>query len=154
MSIDTQVFSPRGSKVEVEEGLGLAPRFDADGLITAVVTDASDGTVLMVAHMNAEALALTIKTGEAHYWSRSRRALWKKGETSGHLQHVKDLRIDCDQDAVWLAVEQIGAAACHSGRKSCFYRSIPLGEMPSPGLKMKLTEAELTFDPAAVYRNK
>lgn len=154
MSVETQRFAPRGSSAEVEEGLALAPRFDADGLITAVVTDASDGTVLMVAHMNAEALALTIETGEAHYWSRSRKALWRKGETSGHLQHVRDLRIDCDQDAVWLAVEQVGGAACHSGRKSCFYRRIPLGEAPSPGLRMELAEAELTFDPAAVYRNK
>jgi phosphoribosyl-AMP cyclohydrolase len=154
MSIDNQRFSPRGTKVEIEEGLELSPRFDADGLLTAVVTDAADGTVLMVAHMNAEALALTIETGQAHYWSRSRKALWKKGETSGHLQRVTDLRIDCDQDAVWLKVEQAGGAACHSGRKSCFYRAIPLGEAPSPALRMNLVEAELTFDPAAVYRNK
>jgi phosphoribosyl-AMP cyclohydrolase len=153
MSVVTQRFSPRGSAAEVEEGLGLAPRFDADGLVTAVVTDAADGTVLMVAHMNAEALALTIETGEAHYWSRSRKALWRKGETSGHVQRITDLRVDCDQDAVWLKVEQVGGAACHTGRKSCFYRRIPLGEAPSPALKMELTETELTFDPAAVYRN-
>lgn len=154
MTVEPQRFSPRGSTVEVEEGLALAPRFDADGLVTAVVTDATDGTVLMVAHMNAEALALTIETGAAHYWSRSRRALWKKGETSGHLQRVKELRVDCDQDAVWIAVEQVGGAACHTGRRSCFYRSVPLGAPPSPDLKLTLNEAELTFDPAAVYRNK
>lgn len=130
------------------------PRFDADGLVTAVVTDVKDGAVLMVAHMNAEALALTIETGVAHYWSRSRKALWKKGETSGFLQRVSELRIDCDQDAVWIAVEQIGGAACHTGRRSCFYRRVPLGAAPSPALEMTLTEAGLTFDPATVYRNK
>ncbi|NJO54896.1 MAG: phosphoribosyl-AMP cyclohydrolase [Bacteroidales bacterium] len=145
-------FSPRGTAAEIEEGTALAPKFDADGLVTAVVTDAGDGTVLMVAHMNADALALTIETGFAHYWSRSRKALWKKGETSGHLQRVTDLRIDCDQDAVWLAVDQAGDAACHTGRRSCFYRRIPLGRAPSPDLAMELVDGERRFDPAAVYR--
>ncbi|BBF93130.1 phosphoribosyl-AMP cyclohydrolase [Blastochloris tepida] len=152
MSAEYQRFSPRGTAAEIEEGLALAPKFDADGLVTAVVTDAGDGTVLMLAHMNADALALTIETGFAHYWSRSRKALWKKGETSGHLQRVTDLRIDCDQDAVWLAVEQTGDAACHTGRKSCFYRRIPLGRAPSPALEMELVDGERRFDPAAVYR--
>jgi phosphoribosyl-AMP cyclohydrolase len=110
----------------LEEGLVLTPKFNADGLVTAVVTD-RDGHVLMVAHMNAQALDLTIETGYAHYWSRSRQSLWKKGESSGHLQQVRDIRIDCDQDAVWLIVDQVGDAACHTGRKSCFYRRIAPG---------------------------
>lgn len=110
----------------LEEGLALTPKFNADGLVTAVVTD-NGGHVLMVAHMNAQALDLSIQTGYAHYWSRSRQSLWKKGESSGHLQKILDIRIDCDQDAVWLIVEQAGNIACHTGRKSCFYRRITSG---------------------------
>lgn len=106
-----------------ESGLALMPRFDAAGLITAVVTDAADGALLMVAHMNAEALRLTVETGDAHYWSRSRNELWRKGATSGHTQKVRELHIDCDQDAVWLKVDQTGPA-CHTGARSCFYRAI------------------------------
>lgn len=106
-----------------ETGLVLDPKYDDAGLITAVVSDAASGAVLMVAHMNAEALDRTIATGEAHFWSRSRRALWKKGETSGHVLRVRDVRIDCDQDAVWLIVEPAGPA-CHTGAVSCFYRRI------------------------------
>ncbi|TPG42758.1 phosphoribosyl-AMP cyclohydrolase [Sphingomonas koreensis] len=104
-------------------GLTLDPKFDAVGLITAVVTDRASGEVLMVAHMDAEALASTIATGEAHFWSRSRKALWKKGETSGNVLRVVDLRIDCDQDAVWLIVDPAGPA-CHTGARSCFYRRV------------------------------
>src|SRR5690349_22998761 len=115
------------SQAEIEEGLAFTPKFGADGLITAVVTDAKSGDVLMVGHMNEEALRKTIASGEAWYYSRSRKALWKKGETSGHIQRVLELRIDCDQDAVWLRVEQQGAGACHTGRRSCFYRTVPLG---------------------------
>jgi phosphoribosyl-AMP cyclohydrolase len=108
-----------------EEGTLFAPRFDANGLLTAVVTDAGDGTLLMVAHMNEEALRLTLETGIAHYWSRSRRTLWKKGETSGNFQRVTEMRIDCDQDALWLKVEVAGdGATCHTGRRSCFYRIV------------------------------
>ncbi|MGN6466428.1 MAG: phosphoribosyl-AMP cyclohydrolase [Rhizobiaceae bacterium] len=111
------------SKSEREEGPTFAPRFDANGLLTAVVTDAGDGALLMVAHMNEEALKLTLETGIAHYWSRSRRSLWKKGETSGNFQHVVELRVDCDQDALWLKVAVAGdGATCHTGRRSCFYR--------------------------------
>jgi len=99
------------------------PRFDADGLIAAVVTDASNGDLLMVAHMNADALKLTIESGDAWYWSRSRGELWRKGATSGHVQKVSEIRIDCDQDAVWLKVEQSGPA-CHTGERSCFYRAV------------------------------
>ncbi len=106
-----------------EQGLDLMPRFDANGLITAVVTDAASGDLLMVAHMNAEALRLTIDSGDAWYWSRSRAELWRKGATSGHTQKVSELRIDCDQDAVWLKVAQTGPA-CHTGARSCFYRAV------------------------------
>src|SRR5712671_836440 len=104
-------FAQRGSTDEVEEGLAFAPKFDADGLIICVATDARSGEVLMVAHMNAQALQQTIATGEAWYFSRSRQALWKKGETSGHVQRVVEMRIDCDQDAVWIRVEQEGPGA-------------------------------------------
>lgn len=119
----TAFDSPSSDKKLLEEGGDFTPRFDANGLVTAVVTDAGDGALLMVAHMNAEALALTIQTGVAHYWSRSRSMLWKKGETSGNIQHVVEIRTDCDQDAVWLKVKVAGDdATCHTGRRSCFYR--------------------------------
>ena len=148
----TDTFSERGSAHEVEEGPALAPRFDADGLVTCVATDAANGDVLMVAHMNAEALARTIETGEAWYYSRSRRALWRKGESSGHVQRVLEMRIDCDQDAVWIKVEQAGAGACHTGRRSCFYRAVPLGKAPDRALTLAFVEAERAFDPGKVYR--
>jgi phosphoribosyl-AMP cyclohydrolase len=106
-----------------DTGLALDPKYDRDGLITAVATDHMTGELLMLAHMNAQALALTVETGMAHFWSRSRQALWKKGETSGHVLHVEDIRIDCDQDALWLVVRPEGPA-CHTGRQSCFYRRI------------------------------
>ena len=118
---------PLADKKTLEEGAVFSPRFDANGLVTAVVTDAKDGMLLMVAHMNAEALALTIETGVAHYWSRSRNSLWKKGETSGNFQQVVELRTDCDQDAIWLKVKVAGhGATCHTGRRSCFYRTVGL----------------------------
>ena len=117
--------TPPSDKAMLEEGAAFSPRFDASGLVTAVVTDAGDGVVLMVANMNAEALALTLETGIAHYWSRSRGTLWKKGETSGNLQRVVELRTDCDQDAIWLSVQVAGDnATCHTGRRSCFYRIV------------------------------
>jgi phosphoribosyl-AMP cyclohydrolase len=133
---------------EIEEGLKFTPQFGADGLMTAVVTDAASGEVLMVAHMNAEAVAKTIETGEAWYYSRSRKTLWKKGETSGHVQRVKELRVDCDQDALWLRVEQVGEGACHTGRRSCFYRAMLLGKT---GAKLELHDAEKSFDQKSVY---
>lgn len=114
---------PASLDEKIEETDRFAPKFGADGLITAVATDAETGQILMLAHMNAEALAKTIETGEAWYWSRSRGALWRKGESSGHLQKVVEIRTDCDQDAVELVVEQTGPA-CHSGRRSCFYRVV------------------------------
>jgi len=121
----------------LERGSVLAPRFDANGLIAAVATDAASGEILMLAWMNAEALRLTIETGHAHYYSRSRRTLWKKGETSGQLQNVKEMRVDCDQDAVWLKVRAGGdGGACHVGFRSCFYRVVENGalvERPDAG---------------------
>ena len=143
-------FARRGSTEEVEEGLAFAPKFDADGLVTCVATDARSGDVLMVAHMNAEALQKTIATGEAWYFSRSRQALWKKGETSGHAQRVVEMRIDCDQDAVWIKVEQAGPGACHTGRRSCFYRVVPLGQ--GGVVTLEFRDGEKTFDPGKVYR--
>ncbi|MCO5129715.1 MAG: phosphoribosyl-AMP cyclohydrolase [Xanthobacteraceae bacterium] len=132
---------------ELEEGLRLAPRFDAAGLITCVATDAATGDVLMVAHMNDEALRRTVESGEAWYYSRSRRALWRKGESSGNVQRVVELRVDCDQDAVWIRVEQAGGAACHTGRRSCFYRAAILG---GDG-QLAPVDADKVFDPALVY---
>ena len=121
-------FTPApANKAELEEGKTFTPRFDAAGLLSAVVTDAGDGRLLMLAHMNEEALSLTLETGIAHYWSRSRRALWKKGETSGNVQHVADILVDCDQDAVELRVRVAGdGATCHTGRRSCFYRKVTM----------------------------
>ncbi len=137
---------------EIEEGLGFAPQFGADGLITAVVTDVKSGDVLMVAHMNKDALARTIESGEAWYYSRSRKQLWKKGESSGHVQRVVELRVDCDQDALWLKVEQQGAGACHTGRRSCFYRAVTLGK--SGAAKLEFRDADKTFDPDNAYGKK
>jgi phosphoribosyl-AMP cyclohydrolase len=120
---------PGSDKKALEEGAVFSPRFDASGLVTAVVTDAEDGMLLMVAHMNAESLALTLETGIAHYWSRSRNALWKKGEISGNVQRVVEILTDCDQDAIWLRVEVLGHdATCHTGRRSCFYRTVGLND--------------------------
>src|SRR5512139_1132178 len=138
------------SKTDIEEGLAFTPKFDGDGLVTAVVTDATSGDVLMVAHMNAEAIAKTVASGEAWYYSRSRRALWRKGEISGHVQRVLELRVDCDQDALWLKVEQVGAGACHTGRRSCFYRAVPLGR--SGGVTLEFRDAEKRFDPEKIYK--
>jgi phosphoribosyl-AMP cyclohydrolase len=144
---DQSPFAPPGSPSELEESRVLTPKFDADGLVTAVATDAASGDVLMVAHMNAEALQKTIATGEAWYFSRSRRALWKKGESSGHTQRVVEMRIDCDQDAVWIKVEQV-AGACHTGRRSCFYRAVPLGKDGAATLEFR---DERVFDPKTTY---
>jgi len=138
---------------DIEESLTLQPRFDANGLITCVTTDAASGEVLMVAYMNAEALARTIASGEAWYYSRSRRALWRKGESSGHTQRVVELRVDCDQDAVWIRVEQTGPGACHTGRRSCFYRAAPLGQSGVTAA-LEFRDAEQAFDPAQVYKPK
>jgi len=137
------------TSLDIEEGLAFLPKFDADGLVTAVVTDAGNGDVLMVAHMNEEALAKTVATGEAWYYSRSRQKLWKKGESSGHVQRLVEMRVDCDQDAVWLKVEQQGAGACHTGRRSCFYRAVPLGQIGD--IRLEFRDGDKAFDPNAVY---
>ncbi|WP_230532456.1 phosphoribosyl-AMP cyclohydrolase [Microvirga roseola] len=121
----SHAFPAPGPKAELEEGTVLTPRFGADGLITCVTTDAATGELLMIAHMNAEAFAKTIETGEAWYWSRSRSELWHKGETSGQIQTVLEMRVDCDQDALWLKVNVAGdGGCCHTGRRSCFYRRV------------------------------
>ena len=135
---------------DVEEGLTFKPKFDASGLVTCVATDAGTGELLMVAHMNDEALRKTIASGEAWYFSRSRHSLWRKGESSGHVQRVVEMRIDCDQDAVWIRVEQTGAA-CHTGRRSCFYRAVPFGKAGAVTLEFC---DERVFDPKAVYRGQ
>ena len=134
------LFAPRSDHDAVEPGAAFSPYFDKDGLIVAIAVDAKKGDVLMVAHMNEAALARTIETGEAWFWSRSRRTLWRKGETSGNTLALVELRVDCDQDALLLKVDVAGdAVACHRGYRSCFYRSVPLGKTPSPALG-------LTFD--------
>jgi phosphoribosyl-AMP cyclohydrolase len=142
-------FAERGATEQVEEGRALAPKFDANGLVTCVTTDAASGEVLMVAHMNAEALALTIESGIAHYWSRSRGRIWKKGETSGNVQSVTEMRVDCDQDAIWLSVNVAGHhATCHTGRRSCFYRTVEVKE----GTATLCDDGgKPLFDPAMIY---
>jgi phosphoribosyl-AMP cyclohydrolase len=147
----TKSFAPRGSVDEIEEGLTFQPKFDADGLISAVITDATSGELLMVAHMNAEALRKTIDSGDGWYFSRSRQRLWRKGESSGHVQRVVELRVDCDQDVLWLKVEQTGPGACHTGRHSCFYRVIPVGK---DGKALEFRDEDRAFDPGAVYGKK
>jgi len=123
------LFPAAASKHALEEGTVLSPRFDANGLVTVVATEADSGAVLMVAHMNAEALQRSIETGEAWYWSRSRQELWHKGATSGQIQTIVEMRVDCDQDAIWLKVKVAGdGGCCHTGRCSCFYRVQPLRE--------------------------
>ncbi|MEH6950828.1 phosphoribosyl-AMP cyclohydrolase [Nitrobacter sp. NHB1] len=139
------------SEAGIEEELLFRPRFDASGLVTCVATDAKTGDVLMVAHMNEEALRRTVETGDAWYYSRSRKALWRKGESSGQVQRVVEMRTDCDQDAVWIKVEQRGAA-CHTGRRSCFYRAVTRGE--GGEARVAFVDADRLFDPADVYHKK
>ncbi len=137
-------------KCNREEGTQFSPKFDEKGLITAVVTDATDGNLLMVAFMNEEALALTLETKIAHYWSRSRQKIWKKGESSGNLQKIEEIRVDCDQDALWLKVHVQGAGAtCHTGHKSCFYRHL---EMSNGVATLEEDDKNLMFDPDEVYK--
>lgn len=150
------IFAERTSVEQVEEGRELAPKFDKDGLIPVVTTDADSGELLMHAYMNAEALAETIELGEAVYWSRSRQVLWHKGATSGLTQKVREMKIDDDQDTIWLRVEVTGGASCHVGYRSCFYRSVPCGgEAKKQGfnapIQLTFTETEKVFDPKKVY---
>jgi phosphoribosyl-AMP cyclohydrolase len=149
-------FKTRQSIEQVEEGHDLAPKFDERGLITVVTTDFSSGELLMQGYMNAEALARTIATGEAHYFSRSRQVLWHKGATSGFVQHVRELLVDDDQDCIWLRVDVEGGASCHVGYRSCFYRRVPTGKEFDPeaaggNVDLVFTDTEKVFDPEAVY---
>lgn len=146
------MFAKRVSVEQVEEGTQLAPKFDADGLIPVVTSSVKTGEVLMLGYMNQEALAKTIATGEAHYWSRSRQMLWHKGATSGYVQKVSELRIDDDQDALWMSVTMDGKeASCHVGYRSCFYRAVPTGNTSLDNITLEFKESEKTFDPEEVY---
>lgn len=156
MSVSTVNFQARQSIEQVEEGSDLAPKFDDRGLITVVTTDAESGELLMQGYMNAEALRLTIATGEAHYFSRSRQLLWHKGATSGFVQKVAELLVDDDQDCIWLRVNVAGGASCHVGYRSCFYRRVPVGESFSEqqsegSIDLEWTDTEKVFDPLDVY---
>ncbi len=153
--MSTFVFPARTTSAEIELGTTMQPKFGADGLIPCITTDHVTNEVLMFAFMNAESLALTLKTGKASYWSRSRNKLWVKGEESGNAQLVKELRVDCDQDVLLLKVENVGGAACHNGYKSCFYRKLAPGAdaADAESLKLELVGRPV-FDPATVYRKK
>jgi phosphoribosyl-AMP cyclohydrolase len=151
------IFSPRTSIAQVEEGSELAPKFDALGCLPCITLHAETREVLMLAFMNQEALALTVQTGLAHYWSRSRQQLWKKGETSGMFQHVRRMLIDDDQDCVVIEVDLTpptaggNEASCHVGYRSCFYREIPLHSDTAAPVPLKFTEREKSFDPLVIY---
>jgi phosphoribosyl-AMP cyclohydrolase len=143
-------FAPRGSHAEVEECSTFCPKFAADGLIPALAIDAVTRDPLMLAYMNAESLRRTLELGEAVYWSRSRSEFWHKGATSGHVQRIVEIRTDCDQDALILLVEQLGAGACHTGRSTCFYRRVT-PDAATGKAKLEFLSTELTFDPEKVY---
>ena len=149
------MFGQRISVEQVEEGQELAPKFDAQGLIPVITTDFTSGELLMHGYMNEEALRKTIELGEAVYYSRSRKTLWYKGATSGLVQTIREMRIDDDQDAVWLRVDVAGGASCHVGYRSCFYRKVPTGdqvtERNTEPLSLEFTESEKVFDPKKVY---
>lgn len=145
------IFGERSTIEQVEEGTSLVPKFDDDGLIACVTTDFGTGELLMHAYMNREALERTIESGEAHYWSRSRQQLWHKGSTSGLVQKVREMRIDDDQDCVWLRVDVVGGASCHVGYRSCFYRVVPVGAQRDNENKLRFAEQEKVFDPLKVY---
>ena len=148
----TSMFAPRETIEQVEEGHVLAPKFDTNGLIACVTTDAQTGELLMHGYMNRDALERSIATGEAHYWSRSRNQLWHKGATSGLTQKIEEMRIDDDQDAVWLRVRVAGSgASCHVGYRSCFYRSVEIRAKAGEPVSLTFEETEKTFDPKAVY---
>lgn len=145
-------FAPRQNVELVEEGLDLAPKFGRDGLIPVVASDASSGEILMHGYMDKEALRLTIETGEAYYYSRSRQKLWHKGATSGLIQSVVEMRIDDDQDSIWIRVNVKGGASCHVGYRSCFYRSVPIGPVKNDQApKLKFEETQKVFNPKAIY---
>ena len=149
------MFKKRDNIKEVEEGKFLEPKFDENGLIPVVTSDFKTGDILMHGYMNNEALKKTIETKEAHYWSRSRNNIWHKGQTSGFIQIVKEIRIDDDQDSIWLSVDIGNGASCHVGYRSCFYRSVPLGKIDNlEELEMKFKEKSKIFDPKKVYKDE
>jgi len=149
------MFKERDNIQEVEEGKYLAPKFDENGLIPVVTTDFQTGDILMHGYMNKEALKKTIESKEAHYWSRSRNKIWRKGEVSGFLQKVKEIRVDDDQDSIWLSVDIGKGASCHVGYRSCFYRSIPLGKVKDgQNIKMTFKENKKIFDPKKIYKDE
>ena len=149
------MFKKRDNIKEVEEGKYLAPKFDKNGLIPVITTDFQNGDILMHGYMNEEALKKTIETKEAHYWSRSREKIWHKGQISGFVQKVKEIRIDDDQDSVWLSVDIGIGASCHVGYRSCFYRSIPLGKIKNvEELEMEFKDKKKIFDPIKIYKDE
>jgi len=149
------MFKKRDSIEEVEEGKFLEPKFDENGLIPVITSDFKSGDILMHGYMNEEALKKTIETKEAHYWSRSRKKIWHKGQISGFIQKIKEIRIDDDQDAIWLSVDIGDGSSCHVGYRSCFYRSIPLGKIKdAESIEIKFKETKKTFDPKKVYKDE
>ena len=149
------MFKKRDNIKEVEEGKYLSPKFDENGLIPVITTDFETGDILMHGYMNEEALKKTIETKEAHYWSRSRKKIWHKGQVSGFVQKIKEIRIDDDQDSIWLSVDIGNGASCHVGYRSCFYRSIPLGKIKNDEkLEMEFKEKKKIFDPKKVYKDE
>ena len=149
------MFKKRDNIKDVEEGKYLSPKFDENGLIPVVTTDFQTGDILMHGYMNNDALKKTIETKESHYWSRSRKKIWRKGQVSGFIQKVKEIRIDDDQDSVWLSVDIGSGSSCHVGYRSCFYRSIPLGKIKDEEkLEIEFKETEKTFDPKKIYKNE
>ena len=149
------MFTKRKSIKQIEEGKDLAPKFDKFGLIPVITSDFKNGNVLMHGYMNKQALKKTIETGEVYYWSRSRKTIWHKGSNSGFIQKVKEIRIDDDQDSIWLSVDIGNGASCHVGYRSCFYRSIPLGKIKDEEeLKMEFKETKKIFDPKKIYKDE
>ena len=149
------MFKKRDNVKEVEEGKYFSPKFDENGLIPVITADYSNGGILMHGYMNAEALKKTIETKEAHYWSRSRQKIWHKGEVSGFVQKIKEIRIDDDQDSIWLSVDIGNGASCHVGYRSCFYRTIPLGKIKNmEKIEIKFEKKEKVFDPKKIYKNE
>ncbi len=144
--------SSKSDKHELEEGASFTPRLDENGLIPVICTDVASGVVLMFAWMNEDALSRSIETGKAWYWSRSRQKLWQKGETSCNTQTIVDMRTDCDQDVVWITVEQAGGAACHTGRKSCFYRRVEANSAQDGGTQLTTIDDERLFNPDEIYK--
>ena len=149
------MFKKRDNIKEVEEGKFLEPKFDENGLIPVITTDFQNGGILMHGYMNDEALRKTIETKEAHYWSRSRKEIWRKGQVSGFIQNVKEIRIDDDQDSIWLSVDIGNGASCHVGYRSCFYRSVPLGKIKNTKeIEVEFKEKKKLFDPKKIYKNE